>query len=212
MQGRRERAESMQLVEEFLGRSVPEPFYWFNEPARHKVGAGLELWTDAETDFWQRTHYGFERDDGHCLLARLDGDFCITTHVGFRPKARYDQCGLMVRVDRENWIKVSTEYEGELHSRLGSVVTNLGYSDWATQDISSSHQEIWYRISRHGCDFLVETSYNGQNWSQMRVTHLHRAGEQVEAGVYACSPIGRDFWCRFRRIEVGENRWCYSSE
>ena len=51
----------MQLVEKFAGASVPEGFHWFNEPVRHKVGAGLEIWTDAETDFWQRTHKGNRR-------------------------------------------------------------------------------------------------------------------------------------------------------
>ena len=141
----------MYLLERFGGVSVPEGFCWLNEPARYKVGAGLEIWTDAETDFWQRTHYGFRRDDGHCLLARLDGDFCLSTHVEFRPQTQYDQCGLMVRVDAENWIKVSTEYESEEQSRLGSVVTTLGYSDWATQDVPSGEWgEMRYRISRNG--------------------------------------------------------------
>jgi regulation of enolase protein 1 (concanavalin A-like superfamily) len=202
----------MRLIEEFLGSSVPEPLYWFNEPARFEVGAGLEIWTDAETDFWQRTHYGFRRDDGHCLLARVAGDFCLVTHVEFEPREQYDQCGLMVRVDGGYWIKVSTEYEDEAQSRLGSVVTNLGYSDWATQDLPSSHREMWYRISRNGSDFLLENSYDGRSWLQLRVTHLHKAPGEVAAGVYACSPIGKDFRCRFRRLEIAENEWFYKDE
>lgn len=197
----------MRLVEEFLESSIPEALFWFNEPARYRVGAGLELFTDEKTDFWQNTHYGFQRDDGHCLLARVEGDFSVLTHVEFRPQAQYDQCGLMVRVDRENWIKVSTEYENAECSRLGSVVTNLGFSDWATQDISSSHNEMWYRISRKGSDFLLEHSYDGQSWFQLRITHLHRAPEHVDAGVYACSPIGKEFWCRFKRLKISDNEW-----
>jgi regulation of enolase protein 1 (concanavalin A-like superfamily) len=200
----------MRLVTEFLGSAIPEPFHWFNEPARFEVGEGLEIWTDAETDFWQRTHYGFRRDDGHCLLARMEGDFCLTTCVEYRPVAQYDQCGLMVRVDAENWIKVSTEYEDEGTSRLGSVVTNLGYSDWATQDISSARRVMWYRASRNGMDFFLEHSYDGEAWQQLRVTHLHKGDGAVEAGVYACSPVGADFWCRFRRLQIGENRWTTS--
>ncbi len=30
------------------------------------------------------------------------------------------------------------EYENEQYQRLGSVVTNRGYSDWATTDIDAS--------------------------------------------------------------------------
>ena len=202
----------MQLIEKFQQSTLPKPFYWFNEPTTYQLGAGLEIYTDEKTDFWQNTHYGFQRDDGHCLLTRLAGDFSLMTHAEFRPQEMYDQCGLMVRIDRENWIKVSTEYESEQHSRLGSVVTNLGYSDWATQDISSTHTEMWYRISRNGPDFLLENSYDGQNWLQLRITHLHQVPEQLEVGVYACSPIGKDFWCRFDLLEISKNEWSYKPE
>lgn len=194
-------------TETFLGTSIPEGFYWFNEPTKYKVGAGLEIYTDAETDFWQNTHYGFQRDDGHCLFTRQAGDFSLLTQVEFQPKEKYDQCGLIVRIDAKNWIKVSTEYEDEACSRLGSVVTNLGYSDWATQDIASSHREMWYRIRKHGGDFLLENSYDGENWQQLRITHLHQTAAQYEVGVYACSPIGKDFRCLFKRLQLSENDW-----
>lgn len=199
----------MRLTETFLTPTLSSPFSWFNPPARFQTGNGLEIYTDEKTDFWQRTHYGFQRDDGHCLFTRQTGDFCLMTHVEFRPQTQYDQCGLMVRVDNQNWIKVSTEYEDEHHSRLGSVVTNLGYSDWATQDISSEHAEMHYRIHRNGNDFLLEHSYNGQTWAQLRITHLHNATEILEIGLYACSPLGKDFWCRFKVLEISENRWGY---
>lgn len=202
----------MPLVEKFNQPSIPETFYWFNEPANHQSGSGLEIFTDEQTDFWQNTHYGFQRDNGHCLLTKRSGDFSLVTQVEFHPQEKYDQCGLMVRVDRLNWIKVSTEYENEGCSRLGSVVTNLGYSDWATQDISSEHGVMWYRISKNGNDFLLENSFDGQNWLQLRITHLHKAFEQLEVGVYACSPIGKDFWCRFNLLSISENEGFYNSE
>ena len=160
-------------------------------------------------DFWQKTHYGFQRDDGHCLLTKCVGDFSLLTHVEFHPQAQYDQCGLIVRVDSENWIKMATEFENDSYSRLGSVVTNLGYSDWATQDIPSNHIEMWYRIYKNSDDFLLEYSFNGRNWLQQRITHLHKVLEYVEVGVYACSPIGKDFWCHFTEIRISENTWFY---
>ena len=196
-------------VERFLAPTLPDGFYWFNEPTTYRLGTGLEILTDEKTDFWQRTHYGFRRDDGHCLLTTLDGDFSVTTRVEFRPVEQYDQCGLIIRVDAENWIKTSTEYEDEKVSRLGSVVTNLGYSDWATQDVSSEHRERGYRISRRGSDFLIESSLDGSDWLQMRIAHLHQAPAQLAVGVYACSPIGKAFWCRFSVLEISENKWFY---
>jgi uncharacterized protein len=197
----------MFIIEKFLQPSIPASLHWFNPPAQFKTGNGMEIVTAERTDFWQRTHYGFQNDNGHCLFASLTGDFSMTTCVSFEPRAQYDQCGLMLRLDAENWIKTSSEYESQEHSRLGSVVTNLGYSDWATQDISSAHKEMWYRISRKGADFLVEHAYDGHHWQQLRVAHLHLAADTIEAGPYACSPIGKEFWCRFSFLEISSSQW-----
>ena len=202
----------MQRTEQFLEPSLPQGFHWLNEPSQYHLGDGLEIYTGEKTDFWQRTHYGFQRDDGHCLLIQQGGDFSLTTHVEFHPRVMYDQCGLIVRIDSQNWIKVSTEYENEHVSRLGSVVTNLGYSDWATQDVTSNPSSMWYRINKRGQDFLLENSSDGKTWLQMRITHLHKQAEHYEIGVYACSPIGKDFRCCFKTLEISENLWQPISE
>ncbi len=197
----------MERLETFTAPGMPVGFYWFNPPDTYHFGHGAEIVTNPETDFWQTTHYGFQRDDGHCLFTRITGDFTMTTHVTFKPRSQYDQCGLMVRANAQNWIKMGIEYEDTAVSRLGSVVTNLGYSDWATQDISSAVSERWYRLSRNGNDFLLEQAADGKTWQQMRITHLQSGAPQLEVGPYACSPIGRDFWCRFTQVEITLNQW-----
>ena len=177
-------------------------FTWFNEPANWEMDDVLEIQTLPDTDYWQRTHYGFRRDNGHFFFTTLAGDFTIRAHfVGF-PLAQYDQCGLMVRVDAENWIKCSTETETPEFSRLGSVVTNLGYSDWATQDVPATQTEVWYAIERSGADFELSWSLDGQEWRQMRIPHLHGCPDEIQVGVYACSPKGEGFRCRVDALEV----------
>jgi uncharacterized protein len=195
----------------FDTQQLPESFFWFNEPKRYFFNRGLNLITAAKTDFWQSTHYGFRRDDGHCLLTTVAGDFSLTTQVDCSPTTQYDQCGLMVRLDPENWIKCSVEYESPSLSRLGSVVTNWGYSDWATQDIGSTVTTMGYRISRHGQDFLLEYAPDGVTWQQMRITHLHEAKRALAIGIYACSPLGEEFHCRFHFVEIGENQWRHAT-
>jgi regulation of enolase protein 1 (concanavalin A-like superfamily) len=88
----------------------------------------------------------------------------------------------------------------------------LGYSDWATQDIASNQHAMWYRISKRGGDFLLESSYTGQDWLQMRITHLSKETEYYQIGVYACSPIGKDFRCCFKTLEISDNIWRAISE
>jgi regulation of enolase protein 1 (concanavalin A-like superfamily) len=197
----------MKRREDFTEPRLPADFYWHHEPHEYYVGSGLDIVTDGQTDFWQKTHYGFQRDDGHACLLNITGDFSLSTQVTFQPQSQYDQCGLMVRIDAHNWIKVATEYEDTAVSRLGSVVTNLGYSDWATQDISSEQRQMWYRLRKRGSDFLIEYAFDGELWRQMRIAHLSQVTNETAVGVYACSPIGQAFRCRFAWLEIAENDW-----
>lgn len=196
----------MQTIQHPLTQ-IPEGFFWFNEPRHYFFEEGLNILTSANTDFWQGTHYGFRRDNGHALLTRTQGDFTLSTQTEFEAKTKYDQCGLLARVDSRNWIKCSVEYENADQSRLGSVVTHLGYSDWATQDVSSNIRLVGYRLSRRGQDFLLEYALEPGDWRQMRVAHLHEAGASLAVGIYACSPLGENFHCRFRFISLDPNRW-----
>ncbi|GMW02076.1 MAG: hypothetical protein AMXMBFR84_32120 [Candidatus Hydrogenedentota bacterium] len=191
---------------DFHAGPLPAGFHWLNEPTRWRVEQGLHIHTDPSTDFWQRTHYGFQRDNGHALLAPIEGDFTMTASVAFEPESQYDQCGLMIRSSADQWIKVSSEFESPTLSRLGSVVTNAGYSDWATQDIDRPCNTMAYRVTRQGNDYLVEHAEDGQHWRQMRIARLHAPEQTIEAGLYACSPVGEGFQCRFHGIEFAPCR------
>lgn len=56
----------------------------------------------------------------------------------FDSKHRFDQCGVVVYLDSDNLIKRSIDYENEHFQHLGSVVTNNGYSDWATTEFPAN--------------------------------------------------------------------------
>ena len=186
---------------------IDSSFHWFNEPAYQIHNCVLSLKTNPGTDFWQRTHYGFRRDDGHCLLTTVSTDFLLSVHTTFEPNTQYDQCGLIVRLDSENWIKTSIEYETPHQSRLGSVVTNLGFSDWATQDIDGTIRSMRYRIQSRGADFLLEYSSDGLLWQQMRIAHLHAPFTCLEVGIYACSPMPGSFTASFDGFLLSESIW-----
>ncbi|AOP33540.1 hypothetical protein A0128_06580 [Leptospira tipperaryensis] len=182
-------------------------YFWKNSPKFEIKNHRLFFKTSPDTDFWQKTHYGFRRDNGHCLLKNITADFSLSVRTEFYPKKQYDQCGLIVRIDSENWIKTSIEYETSDHSRLGSVVTNLGYSDWATLDIHSKINTMWYRIQNKENDFLLEYSENGMNWKQLRMAHLLLNSRPLAVGIYACSPMESSFECVFDHFELGDSEW-----
>lgn len=195
-----------------LGEALPQGFFWFNEPPNVEFDEGVTIYTEPRTDFWQRTHYGFRNNNGHSLVRTVTDDFSFAAHLSFWPQGKYDQCGLILYMNEDNWIKVSAEYENEEVSRLGSVVTNLGYSDWATTDISSQVDSMWYRISRRGEDVLIENSTDGETWLQMRICHLHANEETVHVGVYTCSPLDNRFQCRVTTMLIGECTWTTEEE
>lgn len=195
---------------DFIQGNVSQ-FTWLNEPPKYSFSEGLIIQTKPHTDFWQRTHYGFRRDDGHCYLTEMTGDFSFMAHLTFDSKMLYDQCGIILRTDDNNWVKASVEYENEHISRLGSVVTNLGYSDWATTDISTEVNSMWYKFNKKGQDVLIESSADGLKWKQMRILHLHKDSKKVKVGIYACRPLNSSFECKVFHILVGENTWQYES-
>ncbi|MCA1759206.1 MAG: DUF1349 domain-containing protein, partial [Bacteroidales bacterium] len=148
----------------------PEQFYWINPPKKFTLDNGiLKIQTEPETDFWQRTHYGFSKANAPAFLTKFDGDFTFSVKTRFLTQNRYDQCGVLLYIDDENWVKVSVEHENEQFARLGSVVTNLGYSDWATTDIPFPVNEMSCRLSLKGQDVFIEYAEKDAGFNQMRI-------------------------------------------
>jgi uncharacterized protein len=191
-------------VPEVIGEHFTGPLdarlRWMNEPPEWSLDGALHIATAAETDFWQRTHYGFRADNGHFLSASWEGDFTMTTRVRFAPVHQYDQAGLMVRFSEDEWLKASVEYEPDGPARLGAVVTRAGYSDWSTQDFPREVREIELRIRRERSTFIVDWRTAGPGWSQLRVAPL--AGATAHAGLYACSPKGAGFKASFASLRI----------
>jgi len=191
-----------------IGKLNSSEFSWINPPEEFSLENGrLTLMTNPETDFWQRTYYGFRNDNGHAFIRGIDGDFTFAVKADFDPVSQYDQCGVILYQDSENWVKGSVEYENKEFSRLGSVVTNLGFSDWASTDISSAVTSMWYRLSRRGQDFCLENSLDGVTYQQMRIFLMHIPILVAQVGVYACSPMKSSFKALFSDFELGKCLW-----
>jgi regulation of enolase protein 1 (concanavalin A-like superfamily) len=194
------------LNQDFDASECDPRLRWLNEPGAWRVDPGasvLVLEPDAGTDFWRKTHYGFEADSGHFLSAAVSGDFVITGKVKFHPVHQYDQAGLMVRVDGTCWIKASVEYELDEPPKLGVVVTNGGYSDWSMQNFDPACRELWLRISRKNSAFLVEHSRKGSVWELLRMAHLSmNEAASMDCGIYACSPKSAGFRAEFDLLTI----------
>lgn len=187
-----------------------EKLEWTRKPKDYLIKQDrIEIVTQPHTDLWQRTYYHFRNDSAPVLQMKTDEkyfSFVVKTEF-LQSHHRFDQCGVVLYLDSENWIKGSIEYENEQFAHLGSVVTNHGYSDWATTQIGANLKEMWYRLSRREDDFCIECSKDGITFSQMRVCHLHEGKGMVSFGIYACSPEDSSFRAVFTNMELTECKW-----
>ncbi len=185
-------------------------FRWQRAPKAFAIrGGSIEITTQPHTDLWQRTYYHFRNDNAPVFQMETDEQFfSFVVKTDFSGSHhRFDQCGIVMYLDSENWLKASVEYENEVFQHLGSVVTNHGYSDWATTEIPAAVKTMWYRLSRRADDYCVECSEDGKIFRQMRVCHVHEGGGTVRFGIYACSPEDSSFTAHFSDMALTECTW-----
>jgi regulation of enolase protein 1 (concanavalin A-like superfamily) len=162
---------------------------WINPPAvwQHD-GNQIIVTSDAKTDFWRKTHYGFIRDNGHVYAGQVSGQYATL----------YDQAGLMVRQDETTWMKCGIEYvEGVQYA---SAVVTRDYSDWSVSPLDGSPAAFWLRVKREGGSLEVEYSLDGSAYTLLRVAYLTDA--PVWVGIMQASPQGDGFTATFEDFTV----------
>jgi regulation of enolase protein 1 (concanavalin A-like superfamily) len=192
------------------GRVDLKRFRWTRKPGGFIVkDDAVLITTSPHTDLWQRTYYHFRNDNAPVLqMTTREKFFSFVVKTDFTEShQRFDQCGIVMYLDSENWLKASVEYENAAFQHLGSVVTNKGYSDWATTVIPADVKSMWYRFSRRGDDYCIECSTDGTEFSQMRICHMYAGAEQISFGIYACSPEDSTFTAVFSDMKITECAW-----
>ena len=79
-------------------------------------GSRLRVVTKPHTDLWQRTYYHFRNDNAPVLQMTHGGNSTFPLWCGrnfTESHHRFDQCGVVLYLDSENWLKGSVEYENE---------------------------------------------------------------------------------------------------
>ena len=182
------------------GDSLVERMTWLNEPASSKgFGGKLFVRSRAKTDFWRKTFYGYITDNGHFFHLSASGDFVFQARVNGNYAALYDQAGLMVRLDAENWIKCGTEFfDGRRHA---SVVFTRDFSDWSTMADLSKTAPIWWRAVRKKDSVETVCSLDGNNFTSARQGYFP-PGVKVDVGIMCAAPEGPGFDATFDNLRL----------
>jgi uncharacterized protein len=173
---------------------------WLNEPPAWKIkDEALMVTAGPRTDFWRTTHYGFVRDNGHLWFESWEGDFITGVKVTGAYRDRYDQAGLMVRLDEWTWLKCGVEFVDGVQQ--ASVVVTRGHSDWSVLPLAGAPSAVWFRVARHDDAVAVWYSPDGADFTLLRLAHLPDRGV-AELGPMCASPDGDGFTARFDEYDV----------
>jgi uncharacterized protein len=175
---------------------------WLNRPVSAEVlGTDLVVACAAESDFWQGTFYGFERDSGHALLVPFQrGKSCEVSFIADFDH-QYDQAGLLLRQNPTSWIKTGVEIS-DGHAQVGAVVTD-GYSDWSCGEVPGwAGQEVTVRASWIDDAVVVRARTPYTPWRTVRLAPFASTGPAF-VGPYCASPDRAGLLVRFTRFVIG---------
>ena len=173
---------------------------WLNEPSSWKVKDGnLKMNVTPESDFWRKTHYGFTVDDGPFYYTTRGGEFEVSVKISGSYKTRFDQMGLMLRIDEEHWIKTGIEYVDGVYN-FSTVVTDV-YSNWSVIELNGKPESIWIKAVRRIDAVEIFYSLDGVKYKMSNVAYLSDK-KPVMVGMMAASPDGDGFDALFEDFSV----------
>jgi regulation of enolase protein 1 (concanavalin A-like superfamily) len=173
---------------------------WFNEPQKWVVKDNtLQMHVTPQSDYWRISHYGFTVDDAPFYYTTYGGEFEAKVKLSATYKTRYDQMGLMIRSDHENWVKTGVEFvDGKFN--ISTVVTHKT-SDWSVIQLEKVPPYIWIKVVRRLDAIEVYHSYDDKTYTMSRTAYLED-NKPVMVGLMAASPDGQGFDAKFEHFSV----------
>ena len=178
---------------------------WLNRPAAVEVECDrLTVRTEATTDFWRHTHYGFVRDTGHFLGFNADPSFTAEIRIQARYETLYDQAGLMLRARPELWVKTGVEFSDGC-PRLATVVTDHS-SDWSLSHAPEDMSDFWLRMTLTDKVLRIQASIDRRVWTLLRLAPFSVQGRALEVGPMCCTPERGGLDVSFSEFWIGPAR------
>lgn len=173
---------------------------WFNEPENWSISNNtLMMDVTPQSDYWRISHYGFTVDDAPFLYTMRGGEFEVKVRISGEYKVRFDQAGLMLRIDKENYIKTGIEFVDGKYN-LSTVVTHKT-SDWSVIELDEPVEYIWIKAVRRLDAVEIFYSFDDKDYIMMRNCWL-QDNTPVMVGMMAASPDGLGFKAKFDNFRI----------
>lgn len=190
----------MMAVSYISAAQTLENMQWFNEPEEWEISDGaLIMNVTPQTDYWRISHYGFTVDDAPFMYTLRGGEFEVKVKISADYKTRFDQAGLMLRIDHENYIKTGIEFVDGKYN-LSAVVTHHT-SDWSVIELDEPVSYVWIKAVRRLDAVEIFYSFDDKEYTMMRNAWL-QDNHPVMVGMMAASPDGDGFKATFEDFTI----------
>ncbi|MCS3529287.1 DUF1349 domain-containing protein [Chryseobacterium sp. JUb7] len=177
-----------------------EKMTWFNEPEKWEIKNNkMSMMVTPQSDYWRISHYGFTVDDAPFYYTTYGGEFEAKVKISGDYKARFDQMGLMLRIDKENYIKAGIEFVDGKYN-LSTVVTHTT-SDWSVITLDKTPPAVWIKAVKRLDAVEIFYSFDDKTYIMMRNAHL-QDNSPVMVGLMAACPDGTGFTATFENFRV----------
>lgn len=182
-----------------MGQSL-DKMQWFNEPQKWDIKNNvLSMNVTPQSDYWRISHYGFTVDDAPFLYTTYGGEFEAKIKISGDYKVRFDQSGLMLRIDHENYIKAGIEFVDGKYN-LSTVVTHKT-SDWSVITLNKPVPFVWIKAIRRLDAVEIFYSFDDKEYIMMRNAWL-QDNHPVMVGLMGACPDGNGFTAKFENFSV----------
>ena len=138
-------------------------------------------------------------DDAPFLYTVRGGEFETKVKISGDYKVRFDQAGLMLRIDKENYIKAGIEFVDGKYN-ISCVVTHHT-SDWSVITLDRPVEHIWIKAVRRLDAVEIFYSFDDKEYTMMRNCWL-ADNSPVMVGMMAACPDGNGFEARFEEFSI----------
>lgn len=188
------------LVSVLLSAQTLDRMQWFNEPENWSVKNNtLVMDVTPQSDYWRISHYGFTVDDAPFLYTVRGGEFEVKVRISGEYKVRFDQAGLMIRIDKDNYIKTGIEFVDGKYN-LSTVVTHTT-SDWSVIELEEPVEYVWIKAVRRLDAVEIFYSFDDKEYTMMRNCWL-QDNTPVMVGMMAACPDGNGFKATFDGFKI----------
>jgi len=186
-----------------------ERFRFLPKRCKHKDdgNGNVQMNIPSKTDLWRRDGHGYVKENAPYYFRKVKGDFQVSVKVSGNFLNLFDQAGILIRQNRETYMKCGVEIFKKNRQLLchASTTVTKKFSDWSTVPLNGDkNNSYWFVVRRIGNCVEAYSSIDGVKYNQIRLALLFDK-EKLSVGMYGASPQGSGLKVNFEHFNIQQD-------